>query len=153
MATSGLGHHRVSPKEEPKVKKETLIKPLLNRPAYQAALATVKKNAVKQRELLEALMQWQDDADSPKLTSINKRFSRPQLNAAQEKGWLAFEQREIYRDPYPEMANQALTQPLTLTDSQAKVVASVSAAIHAASPTPFLLEGVTGSGKRKSICN
>ncbi|MHA3066311.1 primosomal protein N' [Lacticaseibacillus saniviri] len=134
-------------KKNQKVKKETLIKPLLNRPAYQAALATVKKNAVKQRELLEALMQWQDDADTPKLTSINKRFSRPQLNAAQEKGWLAFEQREIYRDPYPEMANQALTQPLTLTDSQAKVVASVSAAIHAASPTPFLLEGVTGSGK------
>jgi len=59
---------------------------------------------------------------------------------------IAAEQREVYRDPFREEVFGHDT-PLSLNESQAAALGRIIAAIDGRAFAPFLLHGVTGSGK------
>ena len=73
-------------------------------------------------------------------------FSRGVIRGLEEKGLALVEDREVERDPFagiPVGENQAHTP----TDRQAKVIRTLASAFDAGPGEPFLLHGVTGSGK------
>ena len=68
------------------------------------------------------------------------------LKRLAEKGFVEVMEREIYRDPFREEVFRHDTPP-TLNDSQAEALAQLAAALEKQVFAPFLLHGVTGSGK------
>ena len=70
----------------------------------------------------------------------------PQLKRLAELGLITREEREVYRDPFREEAVQRDAQ-LVLNDHQAAARSSLIAALNRGVFAPFLLHGVTGSGK------
>ncbi len=111
---------------------------------YRELATHVRTNAVRQRELLDRLAQL----DAPVLQADFLRgihLTVAHLRTAEKQGWLARKQVEQYRDPFNAPVKK--TQAPPLMPDQEKAVAAITAAEKAKTPTPFLLEGVTGSGK------
>lgn len=111
---------------------------------YHELATHVRTNAVRQRELLDRLAQL----DAPVLQADFLRGTHltvAHLRAAEKQGWLTRKQVEQYRDPFNAPVKK--TQAPPLMPDQEKAVAAITAAEKAKTPTPFLLEGVTGSGK------
>lgn len=111
---------------------------------YRELATHVRTNAVRQRELLDRLAQL----DAPVLQADFLRGTHltvAHLRAAEKQGWLTRKQVEQYRDPFNAPVKK--TQAPPLMPDQEKAVAAITAAEKAKTPTPFLLEGVTGSGK------
>lgn len=111
---------------------------------YRELATHIRTNAVRQRELLDRLAQL----DAPVLQADFLRGTHltvAHLRAAEKQGWLTRKQVEQYRDPFNAPVKK--TQAPPLMPDQEKAVAAITAAEKAKTPTPFLLEGVTGSGK------
>lgn len=111
---------------------------------YRELAAHVRTNAVRQRELLERLAHL----DAPVLQADFLRGTNLTVNhlrTAEQQGWLVRKQVEQYRDPFNAPVKK--TKMPLLTPDQEKAVTAITAAEKAKTPTPFLLEGVTGSGK------
>lgn len=111
---------------------------------YRELATHVRTNAVRQRELLDRLAQL----DAPVLQADFLRGTHltvAHLRAAEKQGWLTRKQVEQYRDPFNAPVKK--TQAPPLMPDQEKAVAAITAAEKAKTSTPFLLEGVTGSGK------
>lgn len=73
------------------------------------------------------------------------------VRALEKKGWVAVDAERVERDPFKNEQFVA-APPLELNEEQAKVFESVCLALepreaHLPAPKPFLLHGVTGSGK------
>jgi primosomal protein N' (replication factor Y) len=79
---------------------------------------------------------------------LRRRFGlcSPQLKRLEELGLVQVEEREVYRNPFGEEPFERDT-PRVLNPQQACALAHVTTALDNASFTPFLLHGVTGSGK------
>ncbi len=79
---------------------------------------------------------------------LNRRFPNPSapLKRLVELGLVTLEEREAYRDPFAEEIFER-TEPLALNESQSQAFQSISSAISGGDFAPFLLHGVTGSGK------
>ena len=111
---------------------------------YRELATHIRTNAVRQRELLDRLAQL----DAPVLQVDFLRGTHltvAHLRIAEKQGWLTRKQVEQYRDPFNAPVKK--TQAPPLMPDQEKAVAAITAAEKAKTPTPFLLEGVTGSGK------
>jgi primosomal protein N' (replication factor Y) (superfamily II helicase) len=67
------------------------------------------------------------------------------VDALKKKGYLVQERREVVREAR-EMAAEALPEPVVLTDEQTQAVAAMCAKLDLPDK-PFLLHGITGSGK------
>ncbi len=82
------------------------------------------------------------------LALINKKFGpcAPLLSGLTKKGCVSFEMREVYRDP---LSGETVVceERRDPTPEQQKVLASIREAIKSGAYAPFLLHGVTGSGK------
>lgn len=128
-----------------KVKTVRYLSVLLPAEALAAEKAQLRKQAVKQIALLSFLQQMSQERISVKEMSEHG-FSTAVLNKAAEKGWVAFEAVETYRDPYAAQAFAA-TKALPLNGQQQEAVTQVTAAMAQQQPKIFLLEGITGSGK------
>lgn len=70
----------------------------------------------------------------------------PQLHRLRKLGLVAATAREVYRDPFRAEVFEHDT-PLALNSSQAAALESITATLSGRKFTPFLLYGVTGSGK------
>lgn len=68
------------------------------------------------------------------------------LRELEAKGWISGSDREVYRDPFREEVVSSDTPPV-LTSDQDAAVRKISAALQHQCFAPFLLHGVTGSGK------
>ena len=68
------------------------------------------------------------------------------LKGLQEQGYISGEDREVYRDPFREVVFEH-DQPLNLNMAQEDSLTRITAAADKDSFAPFLLHGVTGSGK------
>lgn len=71
---------------------------------------------------------------------------RQQLQRLAELGLISSEKREVYRSPF-HRAPPEKDQPHRLNDEQQVALDSINAAVAAGRFSPFLLHGVTGSGK------
>ena len=82
------------------------------------------------------------------LALINKKFGpcAPLLSGLTKKGCVSFEMREVYRDP---LSGETVVceERRDPTPEQQKVLTSIREAIKSGVYAPFLLHGVTGSGK------
>ena len=118
------------------------------RPSEQPGEAPAFDNrAPKQRALLDALNRHQDPLP---LTLARKEFGAAAVDALLKRGMLALEWVRVEREPRlgPGMA-EAEGPPVTLTGDQARSLAEIDAALtnRPDGTKPFLLHGVTGSGK------
>ena len=101
--------------------------------------------ARRQADAYQALAGYGGTAELAHLTG-QAGFSRGVIRGLEEKGLALVEDREVERDPFasiPVGENQAHTP----TDRQEKVIRTLVSAFDAGPGEPFLLHGVTGSGK------
>ena len=79
---------------------------------------------------------------------LRRRFGQcpSQLKRLLELGLLQVEEREVYRDPFGEEPLERDT-PRTLNHHQAAALVTITTSLDSHSFAPFLLHGVTGSGK------
>jgi len=130
-------------------KKQLFIRPSASAEALKEAARKAGKRAPKQAELLEVLSGLAEQAAGPvPLADLLKETGTgaSAVKALEAKGLAAIEEREVERDPY---ANRRFvrSEPLPLTDTQAAALRPIREAIHERRYAPFLLHGVTGSGK------
>lgn len=104
----------------------------------------------RQQELFQFIAQQQEVA----LSSLNDRFGNcaAQLRALQSKGAIAVHERELFRQP---PAGEAFfVEPVhALTPQQAIILEQLEAITARRKFCPYLLHGVTGSGKTEIYLN
>jgi primosomal protein N' (replication factor Y) len=138
--STSLSAPRIRPRRERQAR-------LLVPPAELDAARDSLARAPRQRAIIEALA-----AASAATLPLPDLYAATgavfaMVRALQQKGLIALEEYEIRRDP---LADTPLTpdDPPPLTPGQLRVWEPLSAALAAAEPVaPFLLHGVTGSGK------
>jgi primosomal protein N' (replication factor Y) len=98
----------------------------------------------KAAQILEFL---QNVGEAPRVL-VRRNFGdcSQQLKKLVGLGLIAAEKREVYRDPFSEEVFEH-DSPLVLNESQSNAFKRVTAAIEVGKFSPFLLHGVTGSGK------
>ena len=99
--------------------------------------------AKKQRAILEALVLLGPEGGPQPAVAGG---SPAALAALVRKGLVTARTVEISRDPFA-AANTAPDTPRTLNDAQAQALAAIESALVAQTFQPFLLYGITGSGK------
>ena len=98
----------------------------------------------KAAEILEVIR----EAGEIPAADLKRRFGQcsPQLKRLEERGLVQVEEREVYRNPFGEEDLERDT-PRVLNVQQASALDHVRTALDSTTFTPFLLHGVTGSGK------
>lgn len=132
-----------------KVTKKTkrVVKPNLSPKALQVELENVAKNAHRQIDLLQLLMQiTEDEAIDMKVLREEYNLTSAVVNRGVEKNWCRIEEVELYRDPY-ENTTVASTEPLVLNIEQQSAFDAIHSSILKDHHDVFLLQGITGSGK------
>ena len=112
----------------------------------QKAKKALRKNAAKQKRLLDFLITNHEQEFVQSDVTRENNFTANDLKVAAEKGWITRYQIEKYRNPYQIDQVQPST-PKKLTAEQAQATNAVDQAIDEKKAATFLLEGVTGSGK------
>ena len=102
----------------------------------------ISARAKKKAELRDYLLAH---AESAPLASLLESFSREQVNFFVEQGALTLVQKEVQRSAAYFEGIEA-SQPLELNSEQRQARDAVVSAISSQQP-PFLLQGITGSGK------
>ncbi len=101
------------------------------------AISSIKKNAVKQRDLLYYL----SENGKSLLSQMNSDFGASAVKGLMDKGFAELSSEKFFRSPYKNL-NQA-NKAVTLTQKQQFAVES----IENTDKTVSLIHGVTGSGK------
>lgn len=129
-----------------KVKTERLVLLKHSAEEYRVLEDNVRKNALQQRALLARLADSTAKKAIPAKKLIAEGIKAATLQAGAQKGWISFEEAEVYRDPYQDEAIP-LGQPLTLNPEQQTAFTKIAASMEKAEEAVYLLEGITGSGK------
>jgi primosomal protein N' (replication factor Y) len=117
--------------------------------AHMAKLSPNPEAAARRRAILNFLQDepWAVDASWVYAQSGGKPAD---LEKLAEMGWVVLGEAEVWRDPLDKLVVNPYEAPI-LTADQQHVFTEISAGIHAAAQgtaqLPFLLHGVTGSGK------
>ena len=126
-----------------KAKNETVIR--LCFPKSEQPAAQLKPSELKTLELF-----YQHSGGSPVLPRqvLTKLYAGAgkALHGLAKAGLVNLEERQILRDPFGDTL-PFFARPENLTEEQATVVATLCQAVDAGAFQPFLLHGVTGSGK------
>ncbi|MBA4494189.1 primosomal protein N' [Paenactinomyces guangxiensis] len=101
--------------------------------------------ATRQREIIRFFIDHPEEIMLPSLLA-QMQTARSTVKKLVEQGWLEWEEREQYRDPYGHHQFQS-TQPLPLTAEQQQAFTSILAPLRDRRYQSILLHGVTGSGK------
>ena len=112
----------------------------------QKAKKALRKNAAKQKRLLDFLIINHEQEFVQSDVTRENNFTANDLKVAAEKGWITRYQIEKYRNPY-QIDQVQPSMPKKLTAEQAQAMNAVDQAIDEKKAATFLLEGVTGSGK------
>ncbi len=110
---------------------------------HAEAIAKIRSNAVKQREIIDYLYA-NGEADG---STIRKSFSGVALAGLVQSGIIIREDREISRIPYKKLLNRV--KEVVLTDEQQKAIDT----IIDGKEERYLIHGVTGSGKTEVYLN
>ena len=116
------------------------------RAASAEEIEKLRKRAPRQAELLEAVAQLHEPklaADLLRETSLDNQT----LRALEKRGFVELREEAVERDPHADEQFVPTTN-LVLNSEQATALAAIEKALEApAKAKPFLLHGVTGSGK------
>ncbi len=117
---------------------------ILFEPVYRLTDGELPLRGEKQRQLVDFIR----ERSQVGLSQLRECFSAPHaaLKRLVELGYLQQTEQELNRDPF---LNEQLPddQSLELNEAQNQAVCSINTAITSAEFQPFLLHGVTGSGK------
>lgn len=123
------------------------IKPLLDFGRYEDERQAIAKNAHAQNRLLSYLQNLNGQLVEQKDAIKASGLSAATFRLGEKRGWLKKVPIEEYRQPGGPIPQQ-LTRPLKLNQEQRVAFGAISQAIRSGGHSkPFLLEGVTGSGK------
>ena len=112
----------------------------------QKAKKALRKNAAKQKRLLDFLITNHEQEFVQSDVTRENNFTANDLKVAAEKGWITRYQIEKYRNPY-QIGQVQPSTPKKLTAEQVQATNAVDQATDEKQAATFLLEGVTGSGK------
>jgi len=113
---------------------------------YQAAPGAADSSAIRGTGARILLFLLENGGTSR--SKLNELFLNPSapLKRLTELGLVNVEEREVYRDPFREELSTAETY-LSLNDHQTAAFSRIAETVSAGEFSPFLLHGVTGSGK------
>ncbi len=119
----------------------------IKRERFARAETTASLPALRGRSK-ELLAFLQQSATAIPVAELRARFGEcgPNLRKLAGLGLLTVEERESYRDPFAGIAVTS-DQPKTLTSQQSAALHTILAACATGRFAPFLLHGITGSGK------
>lgn len=132
-------------KERLKKKKLKYVIPLLPPKDLEGVQNGLPPKAEKQKEVLKYFVEHSDPVELRQLLS-RLNISSSTVKALVEKGYLAEQDMEVYRDPY-ENRTFTRTEHLHLTEDQQRAMGPILNSIENKLHEVFLLYGVTGSGK------
>lgn len=140
----GVVAHTLSPPKPPSLK----LRKIVTMERWISSLQELDElfaRAPRQREAYDRLAAMGGSAELSGLLGAH-RFSRAVIAGLEEKGVARVEAHEMLRDPF---AGEEALPPVPLTPSEAQdtAIRALVSALDASKPKPFLLRGVTGSGK------
>lgn len=136
------------PKAKVQAKFETIVKlsPQFSDDEIGQIIHEMHPKAPKQAHILETLLSLSgatlSRADLCRHTGTNSQM----VKALEDKGYVILEKREVLRDYYESISINA-PKKIILNEDQAKAVDQIKLALNSNIFHPFLLYGVTGSGK------
>lgn len=144
LEARGVIRHETVPPPAPSVKTRRVVR-IVKRLETLAAREDVFGRAARQRELYELLELSGGGADLGHLTTT-EGFSRGVVSGLEEKALVGLFDEEEFRDPFADAPIQTPPQ-LTPTADQRAALNAMVAGLDEPEPAPFLLQGITGSGK------
>lgn len=136
--------------DQAKAKTVPGITPLLSFEQLEEARTSLHPNAHAQNRLISYLQSIIGKTVKLATAEHKAQLRAATFNLGIKKGWLKKVPIEVYRQPLS-VANlpddRHLERPLKLNADQAAAVERINTAVSDQTPTTFLLQGVTGSGK------
>ncbi|MDZ7779096.1 MAG: primosomal protein N' [Gemmatimonadota bacterium] len=144
LEARGLLRHEAVPPTEPAVRTRRVVR-------VKDTVGTLEERerlfgrADRQREAYDLLEASGGSVELRHLTGV-EGFSRSVVQGLQDKGLVELEDEEEIRDPF---AQAPVPAPVDLvpTPAQRTALERLTAALDDPAPAPFLLQGITGSGK------
>ncbi|MFY0544473.1 primosomal protein N' [Brevibacillus sp. H7] len=127
-------------------KQQTFVKLLLEPEELEDAIRSLPARAEQMRRVLQLLAEHRGQLLSAATVQEELGITRSPLKSLEQRGWIALEQQEVFRDPYAHKRFAQSEKPV-FTPQQQAVLSPVSDAIQSGTYASFLLHGVTGSGK------
>lgn len=146
LQQAGVLAHEVLPPKPPPVRMRRMVELVRDLPTLELREGTFGR-AHRQREAYEVLEAAGGSDELARLTG-EAGFSRSVVTGLEEKGVVRVVDREVERDPFAALALDDATPP-PLTSRQTEAVARITGALEDDDRRPFLLHGVTGSGKTR----
>lgn len=128
-----------------RAKRVTVVRPRLDFAGLEEELAGLAKNAPAQRRLLGFLQGLAKEGMPLARARLVSGLSAATFTLGEKRGWLEKVSVEQYRVPMATVPTA--DRAVTLTADQEQAVAAIRQAVTSGDSTPFLLKGVTGSGK------
>ena len=144
LEARGVIRHETVPPPAPSLKTRRVVR-IVKRLETLAAREDVFGRASRQRELYELLELSGGGADLGHLTTT-EGFSRGVVSGLEAKALVGLFDEEEFRDPFADAPIQTPPQ-LTPTADQRAALNAMVAGLDEPEPAPFLLQGITGSGK------
>ena len=143
LTERGLLEHETVPPPDPPIRTRKVVR-LVEWIADLAEREERFGRAARQRECYEVLEASGGSRDLAELQEADG-FSRSVIQGLESKGLVVVEDRELSRDPFLEAAEEP--ERHEPTPAQAEAIGALLEAAGQPESAPFLLHGVTGSGK------
>lgn len=144
LEAAGLLDHEAVPPAEPSVKTRRVVRVIRN-PGTLEEREELFGRAGRQREAFDLLEASGGAAELAHLTA-EEGFSRSVVTGLEEKGLVEVADEEEIRDPFAAEPPR-IPPDLVPTPAQRTALTALTAALDEERPSPFLLQGITGSGK------
>jgi primosomal protein N' (replication factor Y) (superfamily II helicase) len=145
LTEAGLLVHEAEPPREPSVRTRKVVYVVEPAPDLLAREAIFGR-ARRQRECLEFLEASAGRRELALVTSTDG-FSRRVVTGLEEKGLVQVVEEEQYRDPFEGRGEPGPPPDLDPTPAQRQAIEALVSGLDDPSARPFLLHGITGSGK------
>jgi primosomal protein N' (replication factor Y) (superfamily II helicase) len=127
-------------------KQQSFVRCLLEGAELTSAIDSLPKRAEQMRRVLELFAAHEGQSFSVQTLREELGITRSPLKSLEQRGWVAIEQVEVYRDPYAQRRFAGGEKP-SFTPQQEAALKPIGDQIAAGEYGAFLLHGVTGSGK------
>jgi len=127
-------------------KRQSFVKLLLEQTRLAEAIQSLPARAEQMRRVLQFLAAHEGQMLAVSTLQEELGITRSPLKSLEQRGWIALEQQEVYRDPYAHRRFVRTEKP-DFTAEQQRALTPILQSLQADEHASFLLHGVTGSGK------